>query len=116
MLVFIVAALIVVGLLFFVVLNFISKEKNNPPVEKVANLLERFSKGKALDNEWDDFICCPIRDSSLEKARLFCLELPKKYPAKKKSAYCSAEGMKAVSKIAIELRSKVSIKRRASKK
>lgn len=68
-----------------------------------ANLISRFvNRESRLKYEWDDFISTQIDDVLLDEIRQLCGEVSFAYPSS--VDYCSAEGMRILEQVSIELK------------
>ncbi|MGZ5780525.1 MAG: hypothetical protein ACXWIN_06150 [Burkholderiaceae bacterium] len=70
-------AVIVIGILgFFGFLNWRTGKKYKPSRDEVEDKLRRVLNGTMTWEEWDEFICVPIRhDKELDLVRIKCAEM-----------------------------------------
>lgn len=74
----------------------------NRTAEEVADVIAGFIAGRVSAAAWDDFVCVPISDETLEPIRLRCLDLPDEFPAS--DAYCNEEGVEVLRGLVERLR------------
>jgi len=72
--------------------------------EEVAGIIDRFLNGTSTDTEWDDFVCVPLADSTLEEIRKRCSVLDEEYPPIEKYSYCNDQGTEILKEYVKQLR------------
>jgi hypothetical protein len=72
--------------------------------KQIADLIERFLKGKVDEWEWDDFISIRLRDPRLDAIRARCANLPKEFPPNQPGEYCAKVGKDVLKQLADSLR------------
>jgi hypothetical protein len=71
---------------------------------EVAEQLDSFLSGRGENWDWDDFMSVKINDPELDRIRVLCAGLPKKYPAQIQGAYCNDQGLAVLQSLLQELR------------
>jgi len=71
----------------------------DPPREDLAKRIEDFLEGRGGPHDWDDFTTFPLKNPELEKIRKECFEIGITYRSKKKTEWCTDEGIAELRKI-----------------
>ncbi len=95
---------ILLFLLFFRFLTFLTRRHNKVSPRQVADWIENFLEGKGGSWDWDDFISLPINDPELDKIRLRCCDLSEEFPPGENEDYCSEEGVRVMREYIRQLR------------
>ncbi|MFZ1087121.1 MAG: hypothetical protein WAN35_19325 [Terracidiphilus sp.] len=67
--------IVILGIVpLFRLLNYISKKRNRPTVDEVAEAIEMHIDGTEGPWDWDDFTSIPMADDRLDEIRLRCIE------------------------------------------
>jgi len=79
------------------------KRPPDPSIEEITKLIADFIEGKGGPYDWDDFVTLPLQNPDREKIRKECFEIYHNYPSKKKTEWCSEEGMQQLRKLYAQL-------------
>ena len=72
--------------------------------DRVLQYIDHFLQDPKSANDWDEFLCVPIKDSHLEAIRQRVTVLPSVFPVKKGEGFCGPQGIEELRQIATDLR------------
>jgi hypothetical protein len=94
---------LVIGVLAVIALLYVFKKHvdatPDPSKEEIAATINDFIEGKGGPHDWDNFTTYPLKNPELEKIRKECFEIGIAYPGKKKTEWCSDEGVAELRRI-----------------
>ena len=89
--------LLIIGIPAIAVLLFVFKKRvdatPDPSREEISKTIADFLEGRGGPYDWDHFISIPLKNPELEKIRKECFDIRIAYPGKKKTEWCSDEGV-----------------------
>ena len=94
--------LVPVFALLALIANLFSKPIVRTPSE-VADIIERFANNVG-DDEWDDFVCIPIKDPKLDEIRERCAGIHEEFPPGESDSYTNSDGLQLLNEFVQQLR------------